>query len=199
MSNLQHITSKIKNDSEVQRDAILATASENAEIIIKKKESAAKKDAADLLERAKKEAIVKKGRVLSGATLKIRNEKLQVKQEVISSIFDKAKEKLNSMSGDEFKSFVSEKILSSDITGVENIIVNKSGRALLDNEFINEINLKLKSLDKVGQIKISDVDGNFAGGFILENNGIEINYTFESLVDSLRDDMEFEIANIMFN
>ena len=199
MSNLQHITSKIKKDSEVQRDAILAEANINAELIINKRESAAKKDAADLIEKSKKEAITKKARVLSSATLKVRNEKLAVKQNIISSIFDKSEAKLNAMTNEEFKEFITNKVLNLNISGIENIIVNNNSKKILDETFIAELNLKLKDLGKTVEVKLSDIDGNFEGGFILENNGIEINYTFESLVNSLRDEMEFEVANTMFN
>ena len=199
MSNLQHITSKIKKDSEVQRDAILAEANINAELIINKKESAAKKDAADLIEKSKIEAITKKARVLSSATLKVRNEKLAVKQNIISSIFDKSEAKLNAMTNEEFKEFITNKVLNLNISGIENIIVNNTSKKILDETFIAELNLKLKDLGKTVEVKLSDIDGNFEGGFILENNGIEINYTFESLVNSLKDEMEFEVANTMFN
>ena len=35
--------------------------------------------------------------------------------------------------------------------------------------------------------------------FILENEGIEINSTFEALVSSLRDELEFEVAQVLFS
>ena len=41
--------------------------------------------------------------------------------------------------------------------------------------------------------------GIFKGGFILEKDGIEINNTFEALVSSLRDDLEFEVARVLFS
>ncbi len=199
MSNLQHITSKIKQDSEVQRDAILAKANEESKKIIDKKIVLAKKDAADIIEKSKIEAVVRKNRILSNAQLKVRNDKLSAKQEVIEKVFITAKEKLNNMSADEFKKFVKSKILTLDIAGDENIIVDSKRKEILDSEFINDLNSNLKSLNKKGELKLSEVEGNFNGGFIIEKNGIEINNTFDSLVNSLREEMEFEIARVMFN
>ena len=46
---------------------------------------------------------------------------------------------------------------------------------------------------------LSKNPGKFKGGFILENNGIEINSTYEALVSSLRDELEFEVAKVLFN
>lgn len=199
MSNLQHITSKIKQDSEVQRDAILAKANEESKKIIDKKIVLAKKDAADIIEKSKIEAVVRKNRILSNAQLKVRNDKLSAKQEVIEKVFITAKEKLNNISADEFKKFVKSKILTLDIAGDENIIVDSKRKEILDSEFINDLNSNLKSLNKKGELKLSEVEGNFNGGFIIEKNGIEINNTFDSLVNSLREEMEFEIARVMFN
>lgn len=199
MSNLQHITSKIKKDSEVQRDEILNQANETARSIINKKESAASKDAADLIQRGTKDAKVKKERILSSATLKVRNDKLVAKQNVINDVFVQAKNGLDNMSDDMFKGFVKNRILSLDLIGDESIIVNESKKALISGEFLNGINTELKAMNKKGEIKISNIEGNFSGGFIIEKDGVEINNTFESLVNSLREDMEFEIANIIFN
>ncbi|MGL5068387.1 MAG: V-type ATP synthase subunit E [Sarcina sp.] len=199
MSNLENITSKIKKDAEVQRDAIIAQANENTQLIINKKESAAKKDAADFLEKSKSEAITRKSRILSSANLKVRNDKLVAKQRVISDIFDKTKSDLNNMSDVDFKKFVSDKILNSNIVGDENIIVNESKKVAIDEAFIKELNAKLIAANKKGELKISSINGTFEGGFIIEKNGIEINNTFDALVDSLRDEMEFEIAKVMFN
>lgn len=199
MSNIENITSKIKKDAEVQRDAILAQANENTTLIINKKESVAHKDAADFIEKSKKEAITKRSRIISSANLKVRNDKLVAKQNVISDIFEKAKQNLNAMSDDQFKEFVTNKILSANITGDENIIVNENKKAIIDADFIKGLNAKLVSLNKKGKLKVADFNGAFNNGFIIEKDGIEINNTFDSLVDSLRDEMEFEIAQIMFN
>lgn len=199
MSNLQHITSKIKNDSEVQKEAILAKANEEAKNIINKKISAAEKKAADILEKAQAESVVKKNRIISSAQLKVRNEKLEAKQNVIENVFITTKKNLNNMSADDFKNFVKNKILSLDIIGNENIIVNLKSKEILDDNFISELNNLLIKASKEGNLKISETIGDFAGGFIIEKDGIEINNTFESLVESLREEMEFEIARIMFN
>lgn len=199
MANLEQITSKIKKDSETQKEAILKEAKLECEKIMEKKISSAKKLAEEILKKSDTESIDRKNRILSSAELKVRNEKLEAKQAVIENIFKLTKEKLNSMNEKEFKAFVKMKILSLNIDGDENIILTKNNVNLIDEAFIAEINKDLELKGKKGQLKISESLENFNGGFILEKNGIEVNITFDSLVDSLRDDMEFEIARILFN
>ena len=48
-------------------------------------------------------------------------------------------------------------------------------------------------------ISLSNETGNFKGGFVLEKDGIEINNTFEALVNSLRDDLSLEVARVLFS
>ena len=69
----------------------------------------------------------------------------------------------------------------------------------MSKEVVAEINTELKAKGLKGEIKISETIGSFRGGFILEKGGVEINNTFESLVDSLKDQLEFEVAKVLFN
>ena len=69
----------------------------------------------------------------------------------------------------------------------------------MSKEVVSEINTELKAKRLKGEIKISETIGSFRGGFILEKGGVEINNTFESLVDSLKDQLEFEVAKVLFN
>ena len=68
----------------------------------------------------------------------------------------------------------------------------------MSKEVVAEINAELKAKGLKGEIKISETIGSFRGGFI-EKGGVEINNTFESLVDSLKDQLEFEVAKVLFN
>lgn len=199
MKNLEQITSKIKQDSENQKEAILKDAKLECEKIIEKKISSANKLAEEILKKAETESVDRKNRILSSTELKIRNQKLDAKQKVIENVFIKAKEQLNSMSESEFKGFIKDKILTLDIVGNEKIILSSKNKVLIDVAFVNEINKELLLKGKKGELTLSNSFGNFNGGFILEKDGIEINVTFDSLVDSLRDEVEFEIARILFS
>ena len=75
-------------------------------------------------------------------------------------------------------------------------ILNKEGLELVDLTFIYDLN---QSLGDKGNIKLSSKVGSFKGGFILERNGIQINNTYEALVSSLKDELEFEVANVLFD
>ena len=152
-----------------------------------------------MVEKAKTEAKTAKERIISGAELKSRNEKLTAKQAVIDKVFENSIEKLCKMSDQEIKEFIKNKIANADIVGDETIILNEKGNKLVDANLLKEINSELLAKGKKGELTISKEVRNFKGGFILEKDGIEINNTFEDLVNSERDDLEFEVAKVLFN
>ena len=199
MSDVKNLTSKILKDAEERKESILKAANEERAKIIAKKEAIAKQEEEAMIEKAKNEAKTRHERIVSGAELKARNEKLAAKQSVIDSVFNQSIEELCKMSDDDMKKFIKDMILKSDITGDEKIILNQKGKSLLDKSLLNTINSELKANGKKGELTVSDEVRTFKGGFILEKDGIEINNTFEDLVNSSRDDLEFEVANVLFN
>lgn len=196
MSNVNNLTSKILRDSEERKGNILASAEEEKNKILSKKVNKAKELEAEIITKAELEAKTKKERILSAAALKVRNNKLAAKQEVIHDVFKKSIDKLTTLSKEEFLNFVRESILALGEIGDQTLILNNEGLEVIDIAFIYELN---EALGNNGNIKLSSEAGEFKGGFILEKNGIEINNTYEALVSSLRDELEFEVARVLFN
>ncbi|CUN44850.1 MAG: V-type ATP synthase subunit E family protein [Sarcina ventriculi] len=198
MSNLNNITSKIIKDAEEKRDEILNAAQVESDSIIAKETKKAKNLEVELIEKAKIEAKARENRVISNARLKVRNNELKAKQDMISKVFEKAVERLNSLSTLEYKEYILRALDSLDLEGTEILIINKKDEDVINNKFLLDLNNKLISLGKKGKISIL-TNGNFDRGFILDRNGIQINNTFESLVKSLRSELELEVTKVLFN
>lgn len=198
MSNLNNITSKIIKDAEEKRNEILNAAKKESDSIISKEVKKAKNLEVELIEKAKIEAKARENRVISNARLKVRNNELKAKQDMISKVFKTAVERLNSLSTLEYKEYILKVLNSLDLDGTETIIINKKDREILDSKLLSDLNEKLVKSGKKGNISIN-TNGNFNGGFILDRNGIQINNTFESLVNSLRGELELEVTKVLFN
>ena len=196
MASVNNLTSKILRDAEDRKESILASAEEEKNNILSKKIAKAKELEKEIIQKAELEAKTKKERILSSASLKVRNNKLSAKQEVIKEVFEKSIDMLATISGDDFLRFIKNSILSLGEIGEQTLILNKDGLEVVDLTFIYDLN---QSLGDKGNIKLSPNTGNFKGGFILESNGIEINNTYEALVSSLKDELEFEVARVLFN
>lgn len=195
MANLNNLTSKILKDAEERKESILSSAEEEKNKILSKKIAKAKELESEIIQKAEAEAKSKKDRIVSSATLRVRNNKLSAKQDIIQEVFEKSIDSLSSISGDDFLRFVKHSILSLGKIGEQNLILNKDGLDIVDLTFIYDLN---QSLGENGNVKLSPNPGKFRGGFILEKDGIEINNTYEALVSSLKNELEFEVASVLF-
>ena len=183
MSNLNNLISKILNDAKEEADKIVKSAEEKAKqkYDLEIKKIATKKQT--LLENARRERELLSDRIKSSANLKARNEKLKAKQIVIDKVINKLKTKLVNMNEKEYINYLNQNIDKKSITGKE-LIVKK--------EFLNKVkkefpNAKVKENEFV------------TSGFIIEENGIQENYTFKVKLDFMRDELEVEISKLLFS
>ncbi|MGG5462259.1 V-type ATP synthase subunit E [Clostridium sp. B9] len=198
MSNLNNLTSKILNDAEEKKKYILADAEAQKEKIITKKVNRAEAEKEEIIKKANIEAEVKKARIISNAKLSVRNDMLRAKQVVISNVFDKAIESLQHLSSGDYKYYIISTLDSLELEGTEVIIINEKDKDIFSNEFLEALNKELESKGKKGSITLN-MEGKFNGGFILDRNGIQINNTFEALINSLRGELEFEVNKVLFD
>jgi len=183
MSNLDNLVQKILDDAKTQASAIVDEANKIKEDIINTRTKEAEERKRRILERAEQEANLLKERTISNAELKVRNEKLRAKQEIIEKVFNMAKERLKDLEEDKYVSYLQATLKNLNLKGGETIIVPEKMRK------------KVKSLKLNLQVSEEEtVDS----GFLIKDKGIILNYTFESLIDYYRDELEAEIAQSLF-
>ncbi|NFR25467.1 V-type ATP synthase subunit E [Clostridium sporogenes] len=199
MSSINNLTGKILEEAKGKKEEFIKEAKEDGKKILDKKTAEAKIIEKNTIEKAKRESVIRRERILSNAELKVRNEKLQSKQKIIEKVLEKSLEKLSSLSKEEYLYYIKERILNLPIDGDEKIIINLKDKLLITEEFINEINSELVKRGKLGGLSLSDETRDFKAGFILEKNGIEINNSFQALISSMKDELEYEVARVLFN
>lgn len=199
MSDINVLINKIIKDAEEKREEILKAAAEEEKAIVGKKVAHAQAEKTQKIERAKSEAVLRRDRIISSATLEVRNKKLAAKQQVISKVFNQALENMKALPQEQYLGFIKNSLIALDLKGYETIKISKHDANKINEAFLAGINKILGSEGKTGNLKLSPDLGDFTGGFIVEKGGIEINYTFEALLDSVKDDLVNEVANILFN
>ena len=147
MSNIKNLTEKILEEAKHKEKEIAAYAESEKEKILSSKIKEAEDE-----------------RIISSTTLKVRNEKLEIKQKLISEVFDKALEELCSMNSSKLKNFIKHTILDLDIEGDETIILNEDGKSKIDDKFIEDLNFIFLARNKKGELKVREENGNFKGG-----------------------------------
>ena len=183
MSNLDNLTSKILADAKAQADKIVKDAQEKAQhkYDLEIKKINAKKET--VLENARRDRELLSERIKSSANLKARNRKLEAKQAVIDKVIDKLKTKLVNMDEKKYINYLNQNIDKNTITGKE-LIVKK--------EFLNKVKKEFPS----AKVKENEF---VTSGFVIEENGIQENYTFEVKLDFMRDELEVEISKLLFS
>ncbi len=183
MSSLDNLTSKILSDAKEKAEEIIKNAKIKEEEKYKAEIKKYNSKKMILEESALKERELAVERIKSSAKLKARNEKLEARQKIIDNVIEKLKEKLVNMSEVEYISYI-EKNVDRSTLGNKKLIVKQeylnkvkevfSGANISENEFVNS-------------------------GFIVEENGIQDNYTFEIKLDFMRDELEVEISKLLFS
>lgn len=123
------------------------------------------------------------------------------KKNLIHSLFLDVLNKLLSFDDDNLKNYVVNKIKHASIEGNEIIRVNEKDYKRYSKVF----SLKDSSLTKLNEIlgenynlKLSNESVDISGGFIIEGKNFDIDYSFESCLKELEEEMEQELAVVLF-
>lgn len=214
MNDISAILSKIEEDAKAQCAAIIAAGEENAARIKTEAEHEAAAVREEILKNARTAAEAQRLRAASQSGIEVRNLRLETRRKSMDAAFEKAMEKLCGMSDEKKVALYSELALEA-ITGQADLILNaadkaaigKAVAAMVGKKFvadgINNVvdaltSLKLpeKSLGRV--VLLADEVGSFRGGVQIREGNIETNCTFEVLVSTAKEELEPEVARLLF-
>lgn len=185
------IIDKILSDANLKGDAIIGEANEKADEII----SLAAKQCKDYLYKSKTEidrlTLEIDERSRSVAELDARKLLLAAKTQVLDSVYAKTLEKLRNLDKEQYSALIFamlENAKDGDVVTVserEKDIVTKESLA----DFAKKKGISLTLADKFGD---------FDGGVIISENGVDNNFTLEVEVALLREQTETKIAKEIF-
>jgi V/A-type H+-transporting ATPase subunit E len=132
------------------------------------------------------------------AELESRKEVLAEKQDQITGAFAGAVKKIASIDAKEYQKIIRRMLLAAVETGDEVVLIVASDQDRLTAEFIAEVNVELLKHGKKGELSIAVDTENFGGGFILKSAQYTINNSINSIIKMQRDELEPEVAEILF-
>lgn len=196
MSNLDNLITKIVEEGDLKVQEVLQQAKEEEHKKLEKVRHEADRETKALVEKTASEAALLKERILSNAQLVIRNEKLAAKQDVMDKVIQGSLAALSSLDEATFRQYVENSLMDADLDGDETILVNKNCAAKLSDTVVDAINQSLKEKGKKSQLTL--VEANITDGFILAKGGIEMNYTFDVVLNNQREELEQELSTQLF-
>lgn len=198
MAVIENLKERILKDDTDKANSIIDEAKAKADVIINSAMKKAEETAEESKAKAEKDGRDRKDRIISRAQLDARNSILKTKQELIDRVLSLTIKKIADMSNEEYSDFIEKLLLSTVETGDEEILFSNNDRIRIKPDLIDNINKKLESSGKKGLLKISGEARNISSGFILRRGGLEMNCSIESQIRTLRDSLEGEIANLLF-
>jgi len=192
----EQVVEKILSEAKAEADKIKAEARDKAskqEAELKAKLEEFRKETEGLAAKAAKE---KKKRMLAGARMDMRKEHLTAKVELLNEVFEKTREKINSLPEKEYQEFMESLMHKAIESGDEEVIIGtEDGR--LSNGLIKSVNRKLGPGFK-GNLQLAKDTANIDGGFILRRGKIQVNVSVDVLLEKAREEMEIELSNDLF-
>lgn len=193
---LEDIVKKILREAEQQANQIKQQAQKEAEGILEEARHKAERMKEQMLAIARRRSQQEEDRVLTLAKLELRKRLLQEKQAKINEAFERAKNRLLRMNKEQCGELIKRLLAAAVETGDEEVIVPPQYREILTPQFLKEVNQALGKGS--GSLRLSQETRNISGGIILRRGRREVNCSLEALFKIAREELESEIARILF-
>lgn len=211
MNGIENIIARIEEDANNEVNRILKDARKTADEISAKYASLAEKETEAILEKGKKSADDRTVRLQGVAGLDARKMLLRTKQEMIALAFRTAEEKLKSLEGEDYVETLAKLGAAAAQTGNEEVILSSDDREKYGKDVVSRINELLNDDEGISRIitaagkllrgegvKLSNEVREISGGLILKDGDLEIDASFATIVNQMRESLAGDVAEILF-
>lgn len=196
MTGLEKIQEKILAGSEENCERIIMQANEEAKAILIAARQQAAENAQAIIKKA--EALSAKKQLLakSGAESITRNRYLEVRNAIINDIISAAYEEIDKFTDEEYFDIIRKLCIKNIDRGEFIMFFNNRDLQRLPEDFEDSINAVVYK-DSTVYVKKEPVE--IENGFILKNNGVDINCTFRALFDENMDEIKDILNKKLFS
>ena len=198
MNNIEKIIQRIDEEAQSQIDTIEKESAASVKKLREEYSAKTEADVAAILENAQAEAVRIAERRDSAAKLEARNKTLEMKQTVISKLFDKAASDLCALPQENYVELLASFALRSSQSGSERIILSASDRERCGEAVTKRANEMLERTGRPAGLTLSDETRDIMGGLILSDGRIEYNCAMDAVVGSFKSELMMEAAKILF-
>ena len=177
MNGIEKITQRIDAETQAGIDRLLAQARDDAAQTAARYQAQADKESADRKQRNEKAAAEWEERLVSVAQMEARKVQLAAKQEMVEKAYDLALEKLCAMPDARYTEVLAGLLVQASSNGREEAIFSPEDRERVGKAAVDKANAASGK-----QLKLSKETRPLKGGFVLRDENIEVNCTFDTLV-----------------
>lgn len=198
MKGTEKIIAHIENDAKAQAQAIIDEANRKAEEVRSAGEKAAQEAYDKLIREGKAECEAMLNRKIRMAEMEAKKEVLGAKQERVVETFAKSVSIICELPIEEYAELFAKMAAKVSVSGTEEMYFCKNDKDECGQRIADRANELLAAQGKVGKLTVAEEAVNICGGFVLIENGIELNCSAEMLVDRCHKNMVAEVANALF-
>ena len=196
MKGIEKITARIIQEAQAEIDHTLADAREQAAQITARYQAQADNEAQSLAARNEKAAAEREERLVSVAQMEARKVTLAAKQEMVEQVYQRALEKLRAMPQEQYTAVLAALLVQASSTGAEEVVFSPEDQAKAGKAAVAKANEQLPK--GAAGLTVSKETRPIAGGFILKDNNVEVNCTFDTLVRLQRAETAGAVAKKLF-
>jgi V/A-type H+-transporting ATPase subunit E len=194
----KEITAKILEDAKEKAKEIVSEAEGRVNQILRDAREEAQEVERRLGEEAEELSKKEKSRILSLAEMEEKKKILREKVAVLEEAFQQALQYFQQRSEDEYRDIMRNLLAKSVNDGDEEVVVAKSDENRLNQEFLDSVNAELTRMGKKGCLTLAKENGDFQSGVLFRKERVETWCSLEVLLDILRNDLEIEVAESLF-
>lgn len=194
MNGLEKITQRILSDAQTELSALEQRTDEEILAIRSGYLAQVDRERAEILARGEKAAQERRERLASAAKMEARKRLLRVKQEVMGEAFSLAVRKLCDLPQEEKIAFLIRLAGKAAPDGRGALLFSAADREAIGNAVTDGANAAYGA-----HFTLGEETRRIPGGFILAQGDVEVNCSFETLVRLQRDELEGEVAAILFS
>ena len=197
MTGLEKIIQTIEADARVAADAIISQANTEADGITAAARAQVERKCAEIAMKSELDVKSVLGRAESGAALQEKKFILDAKQQTISDIIAKAKDKLLNLPDSGYFDVILQIIKNHAHKKAGKIVFSAADLKRMPKDYNSAINNVLSSIPGAS-LTIADESAELTGGFILVYGDIEENCSFDALFSAAKDDLQDKVNALLF-
>ena len=197
MSSLDNLVAKIKSDGAERAQELKSEAQAKAEKIVRQASIAAERERDEILSKVRSEAARLSEQIVEAKKREVRDSMLHAKHDAINKVIDLAREALKKMSKEDYLRFVVQTLSGMDLTD-ETVLFAKSYNVSAAD--VDRINTQLGARGNTASLTLyaGDAGREVDSGFVVIKNGVEEDYTLDSIIGYQRTSLEAYIVKELF-
>jgi|LDZU01.1.fsa_nt_gi V/A-type H+-transporting ATPase subunit E len=196
--SIKDIKDKILESATQEKNKVIEEANNEIKKIKENAQSEIESIQNSIMDQYEQEAELAEKKIITEAKLESNKEILSEKQAIIEDIFQEAENRIKNLDNEKYKKFMEKLILDNVENGDETIYLGNNERKEINQDFINNINKKLQSKGKKGELRIAKKTLSIKGGIVLGTEEIRKNASLDVIFDNIRDKIETRLNHFLF-